>query len=89
MGLMDCVVMMMADLFTWTTATLYVMPPFVPNQYMLDTHQDKGEYDWEIYAWCIRDVIRKSGDFGLCEMAVRDKLAYERFMKGITDSMTY
>lgn len=43
------------------------MPPFVPNQYMLEKHHDKGEYDWEIYAWCLRDAMAKAGKFGLCD----------------------
>lgn len=43
----------------FSVSTLYIMPPFVPNQYMLDAHMDKGECDWEIYAWCLRDAIAK------------------------------
>ena len=62
-----------------TLCTLYIMPPFVPNQYMLDRHNDKGEFDWEIYAWCVRDAMAKAGGFDLCEQTIREKLAFEKF----------
>ena len=28
---------------------------------MLKIHSDKGQEDWEIYAWCVRDLIAKIG----------------------------
>jgi hypothetical protein len=64
------------------------MPPFVPNAYMLDKHRDKGK-DWEIYAWCVRDAIAKAGGFGLCDQGFKDKILYENFMLGRTDTCTY
>ena len=45
------------------TARLHIMPIFVPNDYMLEAHADKGEEDWEVYAWCVRDAIAKAGGF--------------------------
>ena len=65
------------------------MPPFVPNQYMLDTHHDKGHCDWEIYAWCLRDAIAKQGDFGLCDMRMSERLAYQDFMNKKTHSIDH
>ena len=47
--------------------TLYILPPFVPNQYMLEKHADKGEAEWEIYAWCVRDIIAKQGHYQLTD----------------------
>lgn len=62
----DLFVLLLSDL-NCTISTLYIMPPFVPNQYMLDKHSDKGHYDWEVYAWCLRDAIAKAGNLKLCE----------------------
>ena len=87
-GFGDLIVLLLSDL-SWTTSTLYIMPPFVPNQYMLDKHDDKGQFDWEIYAWCLRDAIAKTGGFNTCDQQIREKLAYEHFMLGETDSVTY
>ena len=72
-----------------TISTLYIMPPFVPNQYMLDTHKDKGHCDWEIYAWCLRDAIAKQGGFGLSDLRTSDRLAYQDFMNKKTDSIIH
>ena len=30
---------------------------FQPNEYLFETHADKGKERWEIYAWAIRDII--------------------------------
>lgn len=80
-GLIDLLVLMICNL-SLTVSTLHIMPPFVPNQYMLDTHGDKGHFDWEVYAWCIRDAMAKAGGFQFSEQTIRDKLVYERFMLG-------
>jgi lysophosphatidylcholine acyltransferase/lyso-PAF acetyltransferase len=87
-NLLDMLVLMMCSPGL-TLATLYIMPPFVPNQYMLDRHNDKGQFDWEVYAWCLRDAMAKAGGFEECEQSIRDKLAYENFMTSRTDSVTY
>lgn len=71
----------------FTLATLYILPPFVPNQYMLDTHGDKGEADWEIYAWCLRDVMAKAGGFKLSETSNRMRQAYGNFMNKKTNEI--
>jgi hypothetical protein len=88
MTLKDLIVLMFANL-GFAISTLYIMPPFVPNQYMLDRHQDKGEFDWEIYAWCVRDAMAKAGGFRLCEQSFREKVDYEKFMCRETDKLIY
>ena len=62
----DLCILMFSDV-QWITSTLYIMPPFVPNQFMLDKHDDKGKFDWEIYAWCLREAIIKTGNFEACD----------------------
>lgn len=75
--------------FGFNLAVMHIMPPFVPNQYMLDKHSDKGEYDWEIYAWCVRDAMCKAGGFSKSEQSYRDKLQYENFMQKKKEEITY
>ena len=72
-GLFDVLVLQMSSL-QFNISTLYIMPPFVPNQFMLDTHADKGSYDWEVYAWCLRDAMAKAGGFKKCDQTLREKL---------------
>jgi hypothetical protein len=38
-------------------------PLFEPNEYLWETHANKGQQKWEIYAWALRDMILK--DTGL------------------------
>ena len=52
-------IMLMSELW-FRTATLNILPIFTPNEFMLERHADKGEQDWEIYAWCVRDAISKA-----------------------------
>jgi hypothetical protein len=40
-----------------------VLPNFMPNDYLFETHKDKGNDKWEIYAWAVRDVMAKFGGF--------------------------
>lgn len=42
---------------------LTILPDFRPNNYLFETHKNKGEERWEIYAWALRDVMAKSGGF--------------------------
>ena len=49
--------------FAFRKCTLHIMPPFTPNEEMLEKHADKGKEDWEIYAWCVRDAMAKAGNF--------------------------
>ena len=58
-----------------------MMPDFQPNDYLFETHSDKGTDRWEIYAWAVRDVIIKAGGFESCELTLRQKMIYEAYMK--------
>lgn len=68
--LVDCIILWICTP-TFYLSTLYIMPPFVPNQYMLDKYSDKGQYDWEIYAWCLRDAIAKQGGFQVTDQTYK------------------
>jgi hypothetical protein len=34
----------------------------VPNDYLFETHANKGKEKWEIYAWAIREIMTTAGD---------------------------
>lgn len=57
------------------------MPEFQPNEYLFETHKDKGSDRWEIFAWALRDVMAKTGGFALCDTPFRVKFQYESFMQ--------
>jgi len=38
---------------------------------MFETHKDKGDERWEIYAWAVRDVIINKGGFKECDTSFR------------------
>lgn len=42
------------------TCQVNSMPVFEPNDYLFETHKDKGEEKWQIYAWALRDAMSKS-----------------------------
>ena len=68
--------------------TLHIMPEFCPNSIMLDRHSEKGDEPWQIYAWCVRDVISKySGLEKVDNNPLEDKFAYFDFMHAIRDHM--
>lgn len=66
-----------------------ILPPFKPNQNLLDVHKDKGTEDWEIFAWAVRDVMSKFGDFKLSTQMNSEKIMYKNFMVGKTDKLEY
>jgi hypothetical protein len=61
--------------------TVNVLPDFTPNEYLFETHKDKGQERWEIYAWAIRDIMCQTGKFEQCNEPVRTKLQYENYMQ--------
>ena len=69
---------------------LTILPEFTPTEWMLDNHKAKSEngQDWEIFAECVREAMAHHGDFILDKRAIRDKLAYEKFMCGHDDELT-
>ena len=59
------------------------MPPFMPNEKMLELHRDKGTEPWEIYAWCVRDAIAKASGLPKFDNAsLRAKKNYESLYTG-------
>ena len=70
------------------SVVLHIMPPFRPNEHMLTKFADKGSEPWEIYAWCIRDLIAKSGGFKVSDSSLRDKFAFEDYMQRRSHSVT-
>ena len=38
-----------------------ILPPFYPNEYLFNHHEDKGQEKWEIFAWAVRDAMAISG----------------------------
>ena len=57
-GFLPLVCMLICSL-QFNRSTLYILPEFTPNSLMLDKHADKGEAPWEIFAWCVRDLLSK------------------------------
>jgi len=50
----------------------------VPNDYLWETHKDKGPEKWKIYAWAVRDIISKfSGKEKLDGTSIHDRVAYD------------
>ena len=45
-----------------------ILPNFKPNEYLFETHKDKGQERWEIFAWAVRDVIVERGGFEACDI---------------------
>lgn len=54
----DCMILALA--WGQSRATLFSLPPFIPNDYLFETHKDKGADKWEIYAWAVRDAMVKA-----------------------------
>ena len=69
--------------FSKTVSTLTIMPPFMPNEKMLELHADKGKQDWEIYAWCVRDAISKaSGLAKFDNKSLKERIDYSSLYEG-------
>ena len=62
------------------------MPDFEPNEYLFETHADKGSERWEIYAWALRDAMMKAGGFKQCDMPLRVKVQYENYLMNYKDA---
>jgi hypothetical protein len=58
---LSIVVFMMCNIgFYW--CNLKYLPPFKPNEYLFETHKDKGQTKWEIYAWAVRELMAEHGE---------------------------
>ncbi len=64
-------------------ADISYLPIFIPNDYLFETHKDKGKEKWEIYSWAIRDIIAKVGDLKFTEISLRDCHNHQRFKAGL------
>lgn len=51
--------------FSWCgySVELGSMPDFEPNEWLYTNHADKGNENWEIFAWAVRDIMAKTGNF--------------------------
>lgn len=58
-----------------------LMPDFQPNEYLFETHRDKGSERWEVFSWAVRDAIIKQGGFEACDLPMRVKMQYEAYMQ--------
>ena len=59
-------------------STHHVLPQFIPNDYLFETHKDKGPEKWKIFAWAVRDAISKySGKEKLDGTSIMDRVAYD------------
>ena len=65
------------------------LPVFKPNDYLFETHADKGEEKWEIFAWACRDLMCKVGGYGRSEIAWRDKIKVYQYYMGKLDNLTF
>ena len=71
--------------FSIVTSTLTIMPPFMPNDKMLELHGDKGATDWEVFAWCVRDaIVKASGLKKFDNGSLRQKNTYGKLYNGYT-----
>ena len=78
------VIMLLSEI-AFRKCTIHIMPPFEPNDEMLMLHEDKGETDWEIYAWCLRDAISKVGNFEKTQQnPYKERNAYIEYINGRT-----
>jgi len=66
----------------WMKVDVNMMPDFEPNEYLFRTHADKGKERWEIFAWAVRDIMAKEGNFELSDMVVKDRNPYYHYMMG-------
>ena len=68
------------------TCNLTLMPEFTPNTFMLEKHADKGKEPWEIYAWCVRDLISKTSGLPKNDnVSMRQKKIYNDYVQCKTD----
>jgi hypothetical protein len=58
------------------------MPYFKPNDYLFETHKDKGTEKWEIYAWAVYDIMLKQSGATAVDVSIKDKYKYWDEMNG-------
>ena len=62
------------------------MPPFVPNSYLFETHKDKANSKWEIFAWAVRDVMSKASGLAKHDQSQAEKNQYYKYLQGRSDT---
>lgn len=63
----------------WTHVHRIECPPFIPNDYLFETHKDKGKEKWEIFAWAVRDIMAKESGLEKDDVSTyEDKCEYMR-----------
>ena len=68
---------------------MIVMPPLVPNDYLFETHKDKGKEKWEIFAWATRDLLAKVGGFGKNDSEFKERIKVYDFYYGKINKMLF
>lgn len=78
------VVIMALFMCNWrfTVCEKIVLPVFKPNQYLYETHKDKGNTEWEIFAWAVRDVMCKASGLAKHDQAIAEKIQYFKYLEG-------
>ena len=56
------------------------LPDFEPNEYLYETHADKGQERWEIFAWAVREIMLSQSGLNDDHMSWRHKDQYEQYM---------
>ena len=69
--------------------TVTEMVPFAPNEYLFETHKDKGQEKWEVFAWACRDLMAKVGGFAKHDIAYRDKMQVFDYYLGKLDKLEF
>ena len=65
-----------------TTGKQLYLPVFDPNDYFWQNHWQNGkEEKWEAYARAVREIISVTGDFGLSQSKMEDKMEYKSLIK--------
>ena len=66
-----------------TVVEVSELPIFIPNDYLFETHKDKGKEKWEIFAWAVQDVIAKVGNFDKTDYSIRHSVNHQRSLFGL------
>lgn len=72
--------LMQLSLFYSAKVNVIELPPFQPNEYLFQTHANKGKDKWEIFAWAVRECMADAGNLIKNSQPYREKLHYEAIM---------
>lgn len=56
---------------------VHVLPDFQPNEHLFKKFAHKGKERWEVFGWAVRDIMAREGEFGKCNISLRQKVQYE------------